>query len=240
MNIALLSNPSSDNAQTAIALLLDSVKQQAGTKLNIGYIASEPDPQRQYYSQTQAMYQAHNAELNVYLELESDFCESSLKSLLSCDVIHLSGGDTFRFLKALKQQKLLPVLRQYSVDGGAIIGVSAGAMIITPSIASAPLCGDNNDCQLDDLTALNIVDFMFVPHATDKQLKDAQQPHQTKHQHTICFCPETQPYFRYRVNSKLLASQYGKSRKDESRSLINTFNPVTLELKSARESIHQR
>ncbi|MCL1139766.1 Type 1 glutamine amidotransferase-like domain-containing protein [Shewanella pneumatophori] len=190
MNIALLSNPNTDNAQTAIALLLESVKQQAGTKLNIGYIASEPDPQRQYYLQTQAMYQAHNAELNVYLELESGFCENSLKSLLNCDVIHLSGGDTFRFLKALKQQSLLPVLRQYSVNGGAIVGVSADAMIITPSIASAPLCGDNNDCQLEDLTALNLVDFMFVPHATDKQLKEARLPQQAKFEHTICFCPD--------------------------------------------------
>ncbi|MDR8524253.1 Type 1 glutamine amidotransferase-like domain-containing protein [Shewanella fidelis] len=190
MKLALLSNPCSHNAQTAISQLLSSFKQQPNSQLNVGYIASEPDPQRQYYSQTQMMYQAHNAQLSVYLELESGFCETSLNALLKCDAIHLSGGDTFRFLKALKQHKLLPVLRQYCVNGGGLIGVSAGAMIITPSIASAPLCGDSNDCQLDDLTGLNLVDFMFVPHATDKQLKQVEQPKQAKFAHPICFCPD--------------------------------------------------
>lgn len=48
---------------------------------------------------------------------------------------------------------------------GVIIGVSAGAIIMTPNISYSQLCGDENEIGLTDLKGLALVNFHFVPHA---------------------------------------------------------------------------
>ena len=195
MKLALLSDPNSENAHKAIESVLNAIitskTSNKGAAVKIGYIASQPDPTREYYQQTQQLYKRLNAELSVYLELESEFSQSSLEALLACDAIHLSGGDTFRFLAALKQRALLPVLRQFVANGGGLIGVSAGAMIMTPNISSAVLCGDNNHCDLTDLTALNLVDFLFAPHISDDLFAQVDFKHQLlTFRQPLCLCAD--------------------------------------------------
>ncbi|MBE7214831.1 Type 1 glutamine amidotransferase-like domain-containing protein [Shewanella benthica] len=163
MKLALVSDPDTGNGIAGIKYVLDAL---GTSSKRIGYIASQPDPVRDYYLATQHMYSKLGDKLDCYLELESGFNETSLKQLLACDAIHLSGGDTYRFLKWLKYRDLLPVLNQYVTDGGALIGVSAGAMIMTPSIDTAILCGDANYVGLQDLSGLSLVPFHFVPHVS--------------------------------------------------------------------------
>ncbi|QFU23115.1 Type 1 glutamine amidotransferase-like domain-containing protein [Shewanella eurypsychrophilus] len=166
MMLAFVSDPNTDNGVAAIKYVVDSL----GSCLkHIGHIASQPDPGRGYYVSTQQMYSRLGGRLNCYLELEDGFNEASLKQLLACDVIHLSGGDTYRFLKWLRYRGLLPVLRQYVTEGGALIGVSAGAMIMTPSVETASLCGDINRVGLQVLSGLSAVPFHFVPHVSYTQ-----------------------------------------------------------------------
>jgi len=168
MKLALVSDANSDNGMAAI----DCVLKACGVDMpRVAYIASEPDPERCYYRATQAIYSRLGAELSCYVELESAFDESAVTSMFNFDAIHLSGGDTFRFLKWLQKRNLLTALQTYLGDGGALIGVSAGAMIMTPSIVSAWLCGDNNDVKLQDLSAMSLVPFQFVPHV-DSDIKD--------------------------------------------------------------------
>lgn len=163
MKLALVSDPDTENGLAGIKYVLDAL----GSSSNrIGYIASEPDPGRDFYIASQHMYNKLGGRLDCYLELESGFNQASLKQLLACDAIHLSGGDTYRFLKWLKLRDLLPVLNQYVTDGGALIGVSAGAMIMTPSIDTAILCGDANLVGLLDLSGLSLAPFHFVPHVS--------------------------------------------------------------------------
>ena len=169
MIFAFISQPTTPNAQQAMSALLKAVPAAVP---KVGYIASAPDPTREYFSQTQQLYRSLNAELESYLELGSDYCHEALQTLLSCDVIHLSGGDTQRFLQAVKRRNLINVLRSYVKNGGAIVGVSAGAMMLTPSIASAALCGDSLEPQSTAQQALNLIDFQFVPHFSSAQLTE--------------------------------------------------------------------
>ncbi|BAJ01806.1 Type 1 glutamine amidotransferase-like domain-containing protein [Shewanella violacea] len=161
MKLALVSDPNTENGLGGIKYLLDAI---GSSPKRVGYIASQPDPARDYYISTQQMYAKLGDRLDCYLELEEGFNEASLKQLLTCDAIHLSGGDTYRFLKWLKFRDLLPLLNQYVTNGGALIGVSAGAMIMTPSIDTAILCGDTNQVGLMELSSLSLVPFHFVPH----------------------------------------------------------------------------
>ena len=64
----------------------------------IGYIPSNSDPQRKYYSERQAYYSRLGMDLTIYFELDKEYRSNLLESLLSCDAIHLSGGNTYYFL----------------------------------------------------------------------------------------------------------------------------------------------
>jgi dipeptidase E len=130
----------------------------------IGYIPSSSDPERNYFRAQAAYYASHGAELAVYFELDVTYTPERLADLLACDAIHLSGGDTFYFLHWLRQRNMLSVLQRYVAEGGLLIGVSAGAILMTANIAIAGLYGDTPLEGDRDWSALGLVDFAFVPH----------------------------------------------------------------------------
>lgn len=93
--------------------------------------------------------------------------EALLDEVFRSDVIHLGGGNTFYFLKHLRKQGILSKLRTFVKNGGILTGLSAGAIMMTPSITTASFptfdC-DDNDENLKNLKALNLVSFEFFPH----------------------------------------------------------------------------
>jgi len=140
----------------------------------IGFIPSSSDPQRFFFQQRQAYYATLGVSLDVYYELGDEYQPDKLSELLSCDAIHLSGGNTFIFLYWLRQRGMMEVLRQYAANGGVLIGTSAGAMLLTRAIATAGICNmDQNLPDLTDLSALGLVGFEFFPHAN--QFEQAEQ-----------------------------------------------------------------
>lgn len=134
------------------------------TNPTIGYIPSSSDPKRFFFDQIRTYYAALDAAVEVHFELDAHFSAETLPALLDCDAIHLSGGNTFYFLHWLKQRAMLPVLRDYVARGGVLIGVSAGAILMTPDVSSSALCGDEPVAELGNLSALGLVDFQFLPH----------------------------------------------------------------------------
>jgi dipeptidase E len=102
------------------------------------------------------------------------------KALFSSDAIFLGGGNTYYFLKHLRENKLLPRLRAFVKRGGVLMGLSAGSIVMTPSImtAAVPVVdSDENEVGLTDLKALGLVPFEFSPHyyrskVVDRELKD--------------------------------------------------------------------
>jgi len=108
---------------------------------------------------------AHYAALGARMERSFDVdTDTDLTSLLACDAIHLSGGNTFEFLMRLRRRGMMEVLRDYVEGGGVLIGTSAGAILMTPDIGTSRLCGDQNWPKLTDLSGLGLVDFLFWPH----------------------------------------------------------------------------
>ncbi|MBM7074471.1 Type 1 glutamine amidotransferase-like domain-containing protein [Shewanella sp. 202IG2-18] len=160
--LVLLSQHESENSRLAI-------QEALGKKAkNVGYLASQPDSKRTYFTATQRFYKELGYKMEAYLELEGEFNSCALEVLLAQDAIHLSGGDTFRFLEFVKERNLDNQLIEFYLAGGVLIGVSAGAMILTPSIETAEFCGDINSRGLQDLAGLCLTDFCLVPHVEDK------------------------------------------------------------------------
>jgi dipeptidase E len=130
----------------------------------IGFIPSAGDPSLKYYLDRRQFYRGLGMDLSVNFELDDDWNPAGLKDLLSCDAIHLSGGNTYYFLSRLRQRKMLDVLVKYVKDGGVLIGVSAGSILMTPDITTSSICGDEMIPGMTDFSGIGLVDFLFVPH----------------------------------------------------------------------------
>ena len=112
------------------------------TQPTIGYISSCPDPSRQYYEQIKQYYALMEAKVTPYVDLESGFERDRIDRVFQADAIHLSGGNTYQFYYWIIERGLKQRLLDYANSGKVIIGVSAGAIIMTPDISYAEFCGD--------------------------------------------------------------------------------------------------
>ncbi len=156
----------------------------------IGYISSH-DPERFYFKQKYDYYVSLGASLEPYFELDNSFDRESLAQLLRCDAVHLSGGNTFYFLYWLKERNMLPVLKDYVAKGGVLIGVSAGAIIMTRDISTATLCGDEEPSEPTDRSALGLVEFQFLPHfESSSGMVAAISQLQNSNSKTLYACPD--------------------------------------------------
>ncbi|MEK3827755.1 Type 1 glutamine amidotransferase-like domain-containing protein [Paenibacillus sp. FSL K6-1558] len=162
-------------------------------KPSIGYIPSCSDPQRIYVEHTRRFYRQFGMEDVQYYDLDTEYEESMLDSLFQCDAIHLSGGNTFYFLSLLQQRNRIEQLRSYVSDGGILIGVSAGSILMTPTIQIAGYGedADENHIGLTDLQALALVDFEFAPHwDRSEEMMQSFREYAQNHQSKVYACPD--------------------------------------------------
>lgn len=115
-----------------------------------------------------------------------------LEKALRSDVIYLAGGNTFYFLKHLRKSGLLSTLRAFVESGGVLAGLSAGGLIMTPTIHLAGYphfeC-DENEVELKNLNALNLVKFEFFPHYRDsKKMREALLSYSEESKYPIYAC----------------------------------------------------
>jgi dipeptidase E len=136
----------------------------AVSRPRIGYFSSSPDPDRAFFERKRAYYARIGAHLQSYVDAACEPMDSAVDAALRCDAIHLSGGNTYAFLRWLRHHGLLPTLRAYAEAGGVLVGASAGAILMTPDIRTAALCGDVHDATLDGYQGLGLTSFLFWPH----------------------------------------------------------------------------
>jgi dipeptidase E len=158
----------------------------------IGYIPSAADHERRYFKDRQEYYSRIGIELDIYYGLEEDYDSKSLSTLLSRDAIHLSGGNTYYFLYWLRKRNMIEKLIQYVTDGGILIGVSAGSILMTPDISTSAICGDDILEGMNDYTGLNLVDFSFLPHYGMRSIdSDTLRKYSREHETVIYACRDS-------------------------------------------------
>ncbi len=155
---------SDDEVESNNSLTRRAIQMIGTNKPRMGYVASGPDPDRIFFERKRAYYENLGIDLCAYLDPDTHDLKAALSSLLGCDAIHLSGGNTYSFLSWLRARAVLPALQDYGRQGGPLIGVSAGAILLTPCVSSAKLCGDAPPSGPMDLSAMELVDFQFWPH----------------------------------------------------------------------------
>lgn len=95
-----------------------------------------------------------------------DFETDPIHLLDSYSILYVCGGNTFYLLYQIKKYHAEESLRAFiQKEDVFYIGVSAGSMILGPTIRLAGLIDpDPNDIHLTDFTGLQIVDFEIQPH----------------------------------------------------------------------------
>jgi dipeptidase E len=131
----------------------------------IAYISSSPQLEiKTWFFKTHDEYKIINPEITLeYFDLSEKFSDMDLEKILDFDIIHLSGGNTFEFLNMIRKRNFHKIIDEFKAENKLILGLSAGAIILTPTIEIAKL-GDENTVAMTDFTGLGYVDFEFCPH----------------------------------------------------------------------------
>ena len=95
---------------------------------------------------------------------DKPFCDEEILSAISqCDIVYISGGNTFYLLNELRKSCVWQAIKNAVKAGKIYIGESAGAIVAAPDTRYATLM-DENSAKTSDFTGLNLVDFCVVPH----------------------------------------------------------------------------
>lgn len=155
-------------------------------KPKLTYIPSASDSTRRYYQEKETYYKRYGIKDLLYFDLNKEYDPSLIDELLSCDAIHLSGGDPFQFLGSIRKRKFGPVLRKYHQGGGILLGISAGAIVLTPSINISHVFYKS---RTDQHQAVGLVDFHFLPHWNQREDRlEAVKRFSRENQATVYAC----------------------------------------------------
>ncbi|QPH99531.1 type 1 glutamine amidotransferase-like domain-containing protein [Campylobacter concisus] len=95
---------------------------------------------------------------------DKPFCyDKILATINECDIIYISGGNTFYLLNELRKSRAAQAIKNAVKAGKIYIGESAGAIVAAPDTRYATLM-DENSQNMSDFTGLNLVDVYVVPH----------------------------------------------------------------------------
>lgn len=144
-----------------------------------GYMPTNGRLDGQEYEESWREYAIKNNSEFVFIDntKRGEEAKKEAEKLLSCNILMSAGGNTFNLLNNLREANLLDIIKQFiKKDEFVFAGFSAGAIIMTPSIAAAgqPAGDDPEDLfdenipQITDLSSLAIVDFEVFPHFDPK------------------------------------------------------------------------
>jgi len=126
----------------------------------ITYFPSTPDPRRKYFEEKRSYYlKIGFSEVN-FFEPEESSVEERIAAFQETDVVHLSGGEVISFSHRMRSTGCDQLLRQFLERGGVVLGVSAGAMILSRTFKSASLFKERGE-----FFGLGLFDFEIIPHA---------------------------------------------------------------------------
>ena len=150
---------------------------RCGTRpLSLTYIPFCAEDSKIFFERAKRRYRPHGVEKFQCLSVDDDPSAAAIDLALQSDIIYLAGGNTFYFLKHLRKSGVLPQLKAFSDRGGVLAGLSAGGLILSPTVklAADPGLGpDDNEVNMKNFKGLGLFPFEFSPHyeKTPKMIK---------------------------------------------------------------------
>jgi dipeptidase E len=160
----------------------------------VAFIPSDSEDAESDFRQFQRKFRTTQIRRFLLVPIDQRLTKKKIQALFSADAIYLGGGNTFYFLKTLREKKLLEKFRKYSQNGGVLMGLSAGSILMTPSITTAAVPSqdsDDNDVNLRNWRGMNLVPFEFSPHYYFSKSGDRELLEYSKTcQHPIYACKD--------------------------------------------------
>ena len=159
----------------------------------IGYIPAESELGRKHYQEKADHYAQYGINSLVYFDLDQEYNTMKIAELLVCDAIYLSGGNTGKFLNALRNRGFLDVLRYYVNCGGVLTGVSAGSILMSDDIKICSVHPYEYElAEVREFDSLGLTDFDFYPHYdySDFVTNAIGEYSKTNNQRVIYACPD--------------------------------------------------
>ena len=168
MKIVLYSGGQSRSNHKLHEAVVKLAKQGKRTKtLQMTYIPFCADNASVFYQRAIRRYRSHGIERFFCLPLDNSPTEAEMKVALTSDVIYLAGGNTFYFMKYMRESGMFEQIKAFAEAGGVLAGLSAGGLIMSPTIklAADPGLGpDENDVGLKEFQGMDLFPFEFSPH----------------------------------------------------------------------------
>ena len=109
------------------------------------------------------------------LETEPD------KDFSEYDIIYVCGGNTFKLLKFARETNFKASIESLLKRNGIYIGVSAGSIIVGPSIEIAgEVSADKNEVDIVDFTGFGITNLIVLPHYSP-EVEEETKAFEAKH-----------------------------------------------------------
>ena len=137
------------------------------TPLSMTYIPFCADGSSIFYHRIIRRFRAHGAKDFFCLNVDTSPTSHDIQKALKSDIIYLAGGNTFYFLKYLRKSGMLEHLKNFAKKGGVLAGLSAGALIMSPTVALAADIGlgpDPNEVGVKNYKGMGLFEFEFSPH----------------------------------------------------------------------------
>lgn len=173
MNLALYGGGCSEEVEAIDRALLDNFSNPSEIKMTFipscSYFAQED------YNEFIEQYEKFNIHKIIKFEVDMPYSEIMCEQVFSSDIIHLGGGNTFYFIKHLRKNNFLKKLKDWVRAGGVLTGLSAGAIIMTPSINTASFPDfdkDDNEVNIKNMKGMSLASFEFFPHYKNSKRYD--------------------------------------------------------------------
>lgn len=177
-------------------LLLDQAFIELLGKKNpvITFIPSSSYLSEQEFKSFVRHYSKYKITRFIHFPVDVPFDKILFQEVMRSDAIHMGGGNTFYFLNSLRKAGLLGQLKTFAEKGGLLTGLSAGAIMMTENIEMAgypEFDRDENVVNIKNLSALNLVNFLFFPHFRNSARYDSVFKKYTRHSDKIIYaCPD--------------------------------------------------
>ena len=147
-----------------------------------------------YFKRAKKRYSRFGVKKFVYFAVDAEHTQREMREALRSDIIYLAGGNTFYFLKHLRESGFLKHLATQVRRGKTVAGLSAGALILTPNVYLAGYPAhdcDPNEVRLKNLKSLGAVPFEFYPHyVSSARTNKALARYSRRIQMPIYACPD--------------------------------------------------
>lgn len=110
--------------------------------------------------------------------------------ILDADIIYICGGDTVKLINDIKEYEIDPLLEEAADSGTVLVGMSAGAILLSRGGYSDALILRGESEKHEYLEGLGIINIDFCPHYKSNSLKDTELYEYLKDNSDKMFCLE--------------------------------------------------